>query len=158
LRVVFCSNKTKYGIGKVIDLFGGDTIGPAYTDSGKWNGFTFTDRAVTVVRQHAAEEAVKPLFLYMALHNTHAPFEVPAQYADLYNYSFPLQKTWAGMVSMVDETIKNVTTELKAQKMWENTLLIMVCSPHLLLILLSLILIILTHPHHPHSSDRKSVV
>jgi arylsulfatase A-like enzyme len=61
----------------------------------------------------------------MALHNTHAPFEVPELYASLYNYSFTLQKTWAGMVSMVDETVKNVTTELKAQKMWENTLLIM---------------------------------
>lgn len=108
-----------------MDLFGGDTVGPAYADKGKWNGFTFTDRAVSVVKQHAEEEAGKPLFLYMALHNTHAPFEVPAQYADLYNYSFPLQKTWAGMVSMVDETVKNVTIELKAQKMWGNTLLIM---------------------------------
>ena len=50
----------------------GDTVGPAYADSGKWNGFTFTDRAVTVVKSHAEMKTKAPLFLYAALHNTHA--------------------------------------------------------------------------------------
>ena len=58
-------NQTEYHVGKVIDLFGGDTIGPAYADRGKWNGFTFTDRAVGVIETHAADEAESPLFLYM---------------------------------------------------------------------------------------------
>lgn len=118
-------NQTKYKIGKVIDLFGGDTVGPDYADSGKWNGYTFTDRAVHVIKNHAVEETAAPLFLYMALHNTHAPFEVPAIYSEAYNYSLPLQKTWAGMVSMVDESLANVTAALKGAGMWENTLLIM---------------------------------
>ncbi len=59
-------NQTKYGIGKVIDLFGGDTVGPAYADSGKWNGYTFTDRAVKVIENHAVGDTTDaPLFLYM---------------------------------------------------------------------------------------------
>jgi hypothetical protein len=64
--------------------------------------FVGTDRAVAVITNHSKTEAEKKkLFLYLALHNTHAPFQVPAAYSDIYNYSWPLQKTWAGMVSMV---------------------------------------------------------
>lgn len=62
---------------------------------------------------------------HRALHNTHAPFEVPEQYSGLYNYSLPLKNTWAGMVSMVDETLANVTRALRSTKMWSNTLLVM---------------------------------
>ena len=61
---------------------------------------------------------------YRALHNTHAPFEVPKQYSSLYNYSLPLKNTWAGMVSMVDETVANVTRTLQSTKLWSNTLLV----------------------------------
>jgi hypothetical protein len=75
-------NKTKYNIGKVIDLFGGDLVGPAYADQGQWNGFTFTNRATTVIEKHAQNNrnggAEKPLFLYAALHNTHVRHSVVA--------------------------------------------------------------------------------
>jgi arylsulfatase A-like enzyme len=46
-------------------------------------------------------------------------------YSSQYNYSWPLQNTWAGMVTMVDDTLRNITAALKAQGMWESTLLVM---------------------------------
>ena len=118
-------NQTEYGIGKVVDIFGDDS--PAYDSHGLWNGHSFSQRAVDVIANHSTAEAAEgaPLFLYMALHNTHAPFEVPAQYSAQYNYSLPLQNTWAGMVSQVDETLANVTAALKSAAMWDETLLVM---------------------------------
>ena len=69
-----------------------------------------------MVTAHAAENKAlvaqgqdeKPFFLYLALHNTHAPFQVPASYSDKYKYNQSLRNTWSGMVAMVDETVGNV--------------------------------------------------
>jgi len=41
----------RYGIGKVIDLFGSGT--PAFGFNGTNNGFTFTEHAVKLVRNHS---------------------------------------------------------------------------------------------------------
>ena len=52
---------------------------PSFTDAdaNHWNGFTFSQRAVDVVRNHSHSNAEglddKPLFLYMALHNSEMP-------------------------------------------------------------------------------------
>ena len=58
------------------------------------------------------------------LHNTHAPFEVPAEYEAKYNHSFGPQNVWSGMVSAVDESVGNITAALKARGMWGDTLLV----------------------------------
>jgi hypothetical protein len=104
-------NRTKYGIGKVIDLFEEDVArnvsGPALGKNGTNNMFGFTQVAVDIVHAHAASNvrrrlrnwAPRPLFLYAALHNTHAPFEVPRRFEALYTHSFRPQNVWSGMVS-----------------------------------------------------------
>ena len=65
-----------------------------------------------------------PFFLYAALHNTHAPFEVPPQYEARYNHSFRPQNVWSGMVSAVDESVGNITRALKDNNMWDDTLVV----------------------------------
>lgn len=116
-------NRTKYGIGKPVDLFG-DTS-PAYGLNGTNNGFTFTSAAVDLVHNHAASAAHQPFFLYLSLHNTHAPFQVPTLYSDQFSHPQALRNTWSGMVAMVDETMRNLTSALQSTGMWENTLLVM---------------------------------
>lgn len=47
------------------------------------------------------------------LHNTHLPNEAPQRFIDLYNYNDTFKNTFYGMVSVVDETVANITTALK---------------------------------------------
>jgi arylsulfatase B len=50
------------------------------------------------------------------------PIESLPQYEALYpNITFPLEKTFYGMVSTVDSTVANVTAALKAAGMWDNS-------------------------------------
>ena len=65
-----------------------------------------------------------PFFLYFALHNTHGPIEAPRRFIDMYNFSLPLRNTFDAMVSVVDESVANVTRALRETGMWNNTLFV----------------------------------
>ena len=56
------------------------SVVPAVGLNGTYTGHTFSNRAVQLIRDH---ERSAPLFLYIALHNTHAPIESPPEYAGL---------------------------------------------------------------------------
>ena len=72
------------------DLYAADnaknTSGPAFGFNGTNNMYAFTQHAVERIAAH--DESKGPLFLYAALHNTHAPFEVPAAFEAKYNHTF----------------------------------------------------------------------
>jgi arylsulfatase A-like enzyme len=116
----------------VVDLY--ETNGVATAQNGTNNMYGFTSNAVDKIKKHAlqmeAETAVSseakatPFFLYAALHNTHAPFQVPTQFSSMFNYDLPLRNTWAGMVAAVDETIANITVALRATDMWDDTIFV----------------------------------
>ena len=120
-------------------------------DLATYSGYVFTQRAVDTIKEHSrtylsapTEEASaakderggtasksiggsrtgKPLFMYLALHNTHAPIEAPARFVSMYDTGDVKKDTFLAMVSVVDETVKNVTDALKAEGMWDNTLLV----------------------------------
>lgn len=90
--------------------------------NGTYTGESFSAEAVRVVAQH---DATVPLFMYLALHNTHAPLEAPWPYVAPFAARWPddvkRRATFCGMVSFVDETVGNLTAALKARGMWENT-------------------------------------
>ena len=100
---------------------------------GVYSTTAFTSAAVAVVQKHAAAAtaaaataAAKPLFLYLAYQGVHAPAEAPAHYVDAYRASIKdtKRRTFAGMLSAVDEGIGNVTDAFKAVPgMWENSAL-----------------------------------
>ena len=50
-------------------------------DDAHYTGYLFARRAVQLIRGH---DPALPLFLYFALHNTHAPVEAPQRFIDLY--------------------------------------------------------------------------
>ena len=94
---------------------------------GVYSAYTFTSEAQRLVRRHAATRgADAPFYLYAAFQNVHAPVEVPAVYEALYDgvIADPKRKTFAGMVSALDEAVGNLTQTLREVGMWENCLLL----------------------------------
>jgi hypothetical protein len=57
----------------------------------------------------AIQQAAEPFFINYWMQNTHAPVEVPPQYASLYHFHTPNTNTFYGMISVVDEAVGNVT-------------------------------------------------
>jgi hypothetical protein len=49
-----------------------------------YTGQLFTEHAVKLIEAH---DTAMPFFLYMALHNTHAPTEAPQSFVNMYNGS-----------------------------------------------------------------------
>jgi arylsulfatase A-like enzyme len=91
---------------------------------GEYTGTRFLNAAVDYITGH--DSAAAPLFLYLALHNTHAPIEAEPADVALYNKTFPwgLQARYYAMTTAVDRTVGAVVAALKSKGMWENTLLI----------------------------------
>eukprot|EP00041_Stephanoeca_diplocostata_P036965 m.1375855 g.1375855 ORF g.1375855 m.1375855 type:complete len:654 (+) comp24961_c0_seq4:97-2058(+) len=105
----------------------GVTTIPAVGKNGTYTGILFADEAVRVVREHAVEYATQPLFMYYAMHDTHAPLEAPWSYVAPYVDKFPgdtKRQIFSGMISFVDEAVLNLTAALKSSNMWNNTLFI----------------------------------
>lgn len=108
----------------VYDIWEGNATAPQF--QGEYTGYRLNDVAVNHITGHAAKYGKDtPLFMYLALHNTHAPIESMPEFSALYpTIAPPLQKHFYGMVSTVDSTVKNVTAALKATGMWDNTLFV----------------------------------
>ena len=106
----------------------GTTIA-ARGSNGTYTGELFAEQAVRTVSEHGdggAHDGV-PLFLYYAMHNTHAPLEAPWSYVEPYARLYPAdtrRSTFSGMVTYVDQAVANLTAALKDAGMWSNTLLI----------------------------------
>eukprot|EP01084_Bolivina_argentea_P098083 176309_1 len=115
-----CANMSCEGT----DMF--DTTKPAYGQNGTvYNGYIYSKRAIDIINNHNENFKQYPLFLYLATQNTHGPYEVPIQYINKFNSSwYQTQRNFSGMANFEDELIHNVTTLLKSNGMWGNTLLI----------------------------------
>ena len=84
----------------------------------------FTSRAVTLIQSHNATD---PFFLYLALQAVHEPIEVPSVYSKPFDGIIldGTRRTYAGMLSAVDECVLNVTTALKANaNMYSNSIIV----------------------------------
>lgn len=82
----------------------------------------FADKAIDLIQKH---DTNKPLFLYLPFQSPHQPFEVPKKYEDLYsNIGNKFRRTYAGMVSCMDEAVGRVLHAMKRRNMWENTILV----------------------------------
>jgi arylsulfatase A-like enzyme len=66
----------------------------------------------------------KPLFLYLPFNAVHGPHQVPESYCEPYANLKGVRRTYAGMLSAMDEAIGQVLAALDEKKMRENTLII----------------------------------
>ena len=77
--------------------------------------------ACRLIREKTSE---KPLFLYLPFNAVHGPFQVPESYLKPYESLTGVRKTYAGMISAMDEAIGQVVAALKEKGLLDNTLII----------------------------------
>ena len=92
-------------------------------EKGEYSTFLFAKEAQEIITNH---NTASPLFLYLAFQAVHGPLQVPDQYIQPYEgvIKDKNRRTYAGMVSAMDEAIGNVTNTLKETGLWDNTVLI----------------------------------
>eukprot|EP00057_Strongylocentrotus_purpuratus_P010841 XP_011665315.1 PREDICTED: arylsulfatase B [Strongylocentrotus purpuratus] len=68
----------------------------------------------------------KPMFMYLSYQAPHLPFEVPDEYFVSYRGKINNRnrRTYAGMVTMLDESIGKLTDTLKEEGLWNDTVFI----------------------------------
>jgi arylsulfatase A-like enzyme len=96
-------------------------------ERGNYSTHVFTREAIRVIQQYSQTDKEKPLFLYLAHQAVHDPDQVPNQYMKPYENRSDwsdMRKTYAGMLSAADESIRNVTNALKKHGMWNETLIV----------------------------------
>lgn len=80
------------------------------------------DDAVKVIRNH---DRSKPLFLYLAFNAPHSPYQAPKEYVDRHpEIAEPTRRTYAGMISALDDQIGRVVQALDETGMRSNTLIL----------------------------------
>lgn len=106
--------------------------------------YTQKDYAPTLMHKEALQfiddNATKPFFLYYASPIPHLPLQAPKRWVDFYKKKFGKENpypggkgyfpnytpraTYAGMVSYLDEQVGELVEKLKAEGIYENTLII----------------------------------
>jgi len=78
--------------------------------------------AVKYINEQSAD---KPFYLYLTFNAPHTPYEAPQEYIDRYkNIEDPTRRTYAGMVSCLDDEIGRVVAALDAKGLRDNTLIV----------------------------------
>ncbi len=104
-----------------------------WASQGQYSTHVFTSAACSVIAAHAApqqqqqQQQQQPLFLYLAYQAVHSPDQVPASYTAPYNATIPTdakRRTYAGMLSALDEGVGNVTAALRQAGLLDSTLII----------------------------------
>lgn len=90
---------------------------------GEYSAHLFSRKAAQLIETH---DRKSPMFLYLAFQSIHKPLQVPDQYARLYQPYGKLTKASRrrGMVTALDQAVRNVTRALKHNKMYRNTVII----------------------------------
>jgi len=72
-----------------------------------------------------AQNPNKPFYLYLTFNAPHTPYQAPKEYVDRYpNIPDPTRRTYAGMVTCLDDEIGKVVAALDKKGLRDNTLII----------------------------------
>ncbi|XP_002735557.2 arylsulfatase B-like [Saccoglossus kowalevskii] len=95
-------------------------VQPQY--NGQYSTHVFAEKAKNIIKSHDPQI---PLFLYLPLHAVHGPLQVPDQYEKPYtNITNKQRRTYAGMVSCMDEAVGNITQTLEDAGLYDNSVII----------------------------------
>lgn len=93
----------------------------------KEEGFDSSLFGAEAVRMINAHDPKDPLFLYLAFTAPHTPFQAPQEYLDRYpSIADANRKTYAAMVSVIDDEVGKVVQALDKKGMRDNTLIVFV--------------------------------
>eukprot|EP00041_Stephanoeca_diplocostata_P030711 m.936691 g.936691 ORF g.936691 m.936691 type:complete len:653 (+) comp23811_c0_seq3:148-2106(+) len=92
---------------------------PRWDLQGQYSTHIFTKRAADIIEAH---NTTQRLFLYLAYQAVHCPAEVPVSYSVPYGFLPEGRRTFAGMLSCLDEGVANVTHALRTRGLWDDTL------------------------------------
>ncbi|XP_077862537.1 arylsulfatase I-like [Saccoglossus kowalevskii] len=104
-----------------------DNVNVTYYMNGSYTTEVFTTKAEQIIKKHNKQN---PLFLYLAHLAVHSgnpsnPLEAPEKYMSRFPHiQDKNRKTFAGMVSALDESVGNLTKVLKDSGMYNNTIII----------------------------------
>ena len=77
------------------------------------------------VEQINAHDPKSPLFLYLAFTAPHSPYQAPKEYIDKYRHiEDPTRRTYAAMITCMDDEIGKVVSALEKKQMRDNTLIV----------------------------------
>ncbi len=83
--------------------------------------FLVADEAAKFIREH---DGKKPFFAYVPFNAVHAPFQVPENYKQPYSNLQGNRRTYAGMITAMDEAIGRIVAAVEARGWQGNTLVI----------------------------------
>jgi len=82
----------------------------------------YTTEALRILDQH---DPNVPIYMYLAYHVVHTPLEVTKDYYDINSQILNTnRRTFAAMMTSLDDAVGNITAKLKEKKMWDNTVFI----------------------------------
>lgn len=88
-------------------------------------GYSTTLIGNDAVKFIGAHDPAKPLYVYLAFNAPHTPYQAPQEYLDKYsNIAEPTRRTYAAMITAMDEQIGRVVEALDQRRMRDNTLII----------------------------------
>ena len=88
-------------------------------------GYTTTLIGKDAARLIEAHDSATPLYLYLTFNAPHTPYQAPQEYIDRYpDIADPTRRTYAGMVTCLDDEIGRVVAALDKKKMRENTIIL----------------------------------
>ncbi len=106
--------------GCAVDFWKNNDVDPR---NGSYDAYSYRDDLTDVITNH---DTSKPFFLYLPLHNVHAPFEAPEEWLSLYpeNSTCSQRRRYQAMVSVADNVTGHMVELLKKKDMWDNSIVI----------------------------------
>ncbi|XP_053375357.1 arylsulfatase B-like [Mercenaria mercenaria] len=118
----YFTHRTGHGRMSGFDLMENDQPVDITKYNGSYSTTLFTNKVKHMIQKHDSD---KPLFVFLPYQAVHGPLQVPVKYLEQYeNVNNSKRKTYAGMVSCMDEGIGEIVESLKQRGMWNNTVLI----------------------------------
>jgi arylsulfatase A-like enzyme len=91
----------------------------------KEEGYTTTLLGNDAAKYINERDGVTPFYLYLTFNAPHTPYQAPPEYIDRYkSIEDPTRRTYAGMVTCLDDEIGRVVAALDKRKMRDNTLIV----------------------------------
>lgn len=88
-------------------------------------GYTTQLLGGDAVRYVEGQSAGKPFYLYLAFNAPHTPYQAPKEYVDRYaGIADPTRRTYAGMVTCLDDEVGKVVAALERKGLRDDTLIV----------------------------------